>query len=71
MILLWFASQNGHLLVVLLILASGRKIDTNTKYIAGTGGWNNKTAEIARFQVTRANPEGESQEEYTRSKMVP
>ena len=67
---LWIASQNGHLQVVQLILASGREIDTKTKSIAGTGGWNNKTAaENARIQETRATPEeGESDEDYTRAK---
>jgi len=51
---LWIASQEGRLPVVQLILSSGREIDTKTKSIAGTAGWNNKTAaEIARYQGTR------------------
>ena len=67
---LWIASQNGHLPVVKLILASGRHVDTKTKSIAGKDEWNNKTAaEIARFQGTSANPdEGESSEDFTRRK---
>ena len=67
---LWIASQNGHLQVVQLIVALGREIDTKTKSIAGTGGWNNKTAaENARIQETRATPEeGESDEEHARGK---
>jgi len=66
---LWFASQESHLSVVQLILASGREIDTKTKSIAGTAHWNNKTAaEIARFQGIRAKYPGESEEEYDRGK---
>ena len=64
-----FSSQEGHLSVVQVILASGREVDTKTKSIAGTAPWNNKTAaEHARFQGTRARDEGEPEEDYTRKK---
>ena len=64
---LWFASQNGHLPVVQLILASGREVDTKTKSIAGTAVSNNKTAaEMARFQGTRGKDHGESDNEFAR-----
>jgi len=54
---LWFASHTGHLHIVRLILASGRNIETQTKSIAGTSGWKNKTAAgIARFQDVRKEP---------------
>jgi len=66
---LWIASQEGRLPVVQLILSSGREIDTKTKSIAGTAGWNNKTAaEIARCQGTRRKIDWESDEDYTRGK---
>ena len=66
---LWFASQDGHLFVVQLILASGREVDTKTKSIAGTWGWSNKSAaEQARFQGIRDKMAHESEEDYTRKK---
>ena len=66
---LWFASQNGHLPIVQLILASGREVDTKTKSIAGTAAWNNKTAtKIGRYQGTRAKPEAESEDVHLRKK---
>ena len=50
---LWFAAQQGHLSIAQAILASGREVDTKTKAIAGTSGWNHKTAaEIGRLQGT-------------------
>jgi len=66
---LWMASQFGHLPVVQLILASGREVDTQTKSIAGTASWNNKTAaEYARIQGTRAKMTGESEDVHLRKK---
>ena len=66
---LWIASQNGHLPIFQLILASGREIDTKTKSIAGAAAWNNKTAaEMARFQGIRIKPEAESEKDHTRKK---
>ena len=66
---LWLASQEGHLSVAQLILASEREVDTKTKSVAGTGGWNGKTAaENARYQGIRAKVEGETEEDYIRRK---
>ena len=66
---LWFPSHDGHLLLVQLMLASGRDFDTKTKSIAGPAPWNNKTAaEVGRFQGIRAIDEGESEEDFSRVK---
>jgi len=66
---LWLASQEGHLSVAQLILASEREVDTKTKSVAGTGGWNGKTAaEVGRYQGVRAKDEEEPEEDYTRKK---
>jgi len=66
---LWFASQNGHLPVVQLILASGMEVNTKTKSIAGTASWSNKTAaEVGRFQEIRPKMARKSEEDSTRAK---
>jgi len=66
---LWIASQNGHLIVVQLVLVSEREITTTPKSIAGAAPWNGKTAaEMARFHATRLKDEGESEQDYTRMK---
>jgi len=62
-------SQDGHLGIVQLILASGRDVDTKTKSIAGPSLWNNKTAaEIARYQGVRIKGGGEPEEDFSRAK---
>ena len=66
---LWFASHNGYLPVVQFILSTGREVDTKTKSVAGDQSWNEKTAaEIGRVQATRAEYQGELEEDYTRRK---
>jgi len=53
---LWAVSQNGLLQFVRLLLVSGREVNTKTKSIAGSAGWNNKTAaEQARVQGMKMN----------------
>ena len=66
---LWMASINCHLGIVQLILVSGRKINTKTKFIAGGAIWQNKTAaEVARHLGTRDMDYDESKENYMRGR---
>ena len=64
---LWFASLNGHLPVVQLILASGREIDTKTKSKPGTTAWSNTTAaEMARWSGSSGRWKDEKEESTAR-----
>ena len=61
---LWCASQNGHLVIVQLLLASGREIDTRRK-----SAFSNKTAaEHGRAMGTTVKVSEETEEEYEQSK---
>ena len=63
---LWYACQNGHLVVVQLLLASGREIETKKR-----STFNNYTAaEQGRAIDTReTKPNDETEEDFQRSKI--
>jgi len=61
---LWFACQEGHLAVVQLLLASGRKIDTKAISI-----YNRTAAEQGRVMATRTKENDETEEVFQRRKM--
>jgi len=65
---LWFASQEGHLTIVRLILASGRYVNTQTRVQSPreyVDGWHNTTpSEVARLQSQRAQHESETLDEF-------
>jgi len=61
---LWYASQEGHLVVVQHLLASGREIDTKMRCT-----FNNKTAaEQGRAMGTADKEDHETEEDFQRSK---
>ena len=65
----WFASQNSHLRVVQLILASGREVNLTIRSLSGHNPWNDKSPEeIARVMASRGMWGRETPEEFAASK---